>query len=139
MLDDRREPRERVRGLARTPPSRETLSTGGQRSLVVLASVVLAIALARAGSLASAPLQQALVPILVGAVGILLGSVLVALDKFQIEFPPAQWAVFMIYVAIPARRPRRNPRSRLARSTVGDLLRRAPRRSIPDRVRDALA
>ena len=60
-----------------------------QRSVVVLASVVLAITLARRWLLASPPLRRALVPILVGSVSILLGSVLVALDKFQIEFPTA--------------------------------------------------
>ena len=110
-----------------------------QRSLVVLASVVLAIALARRWLLASPPGRRALVPILVGAVGILLGSVLVALDKFQIEFPTAQWAVFAVYVAIPLVVLGGILRSRLARSTVGDLFVELRADPSPTELRDALA
>jgi signal transduction histidine kinase len=110
-----------------------------QRSLVVLASVVLAIALTRRWILASPPLRRALVPILVGSVSILLGSVLVALDKFQIEFPTAQWAVFAAYVAIPLVVLGGILRSRLARSTVGDLFVELRADPSPTELRDALA
>ncbi|HXV32824.1 MAG TPA: histidine kinase [Gaiellaceae bacterium] len=110
-----------------------------QRALVVVASVVLAIALARRWALASPPLRRALVPILVGAVAILLGSVLVALDKFQIEFPTARWAVFAAYVAIPLVVLGGILRSRLARSTVGDLFVELRADPSPAELRDALA
>ena len=110
-----------------------------QRAVVVLASVVLAITLARRWLLASPPLRRALVPILVGSVGILLGSVLVALDKFQIEFPTVQWAVFVAYVAIPLVVLGGILRSRLARSTVGDLFVELRTDPSPTELRDALA
>ena len=110
-----------------------------QRALTVLASVVLAIVLARRWLLASPPLRRALVPILVGSVGILLGSVLVALDKFQIEFPTARWAVFVVYVAIPLVVLGGILRSRLARSTVGDLFVELRADPSPGELRDALA
>jgi signal transduction histidine kinase len=110
-----------------------------QRALVVLASVVLAVALTRRWILASPPLRRALVPILVGSVGILLGSVLVALDKFQIEFPTARWAVLAAYVAIPLVVLGGILRSRLARSTVGDLFVELRTDPSPDELRDALA
>ena len=110
-----------------------------QRSVVVLASVVLAITLARRWLLASPPLRRALVPILVGAVSILLGSVLVALDKFQIEFPTVQWAVFAANVAIPLVVLGGILRSRLARSTVGDLFVELRTDPSPTELRDALA
>jgi signal transduction histidine kinase len=110
-----------------------------QRSLTVLASVVLAITLARRWLLASPPLRRALVPILVGVVGILLGSVLLALDKFQIEFPTVQWAVFGAYVAIPLVVLGGILRSRLARSTVGDLFVELRADPSPTELRDALA
>jgi signal transduction histidine kinase len=110
-----------------------------QRALVVLASVVLAIALTRRWLQASPPLRRALVPILVGSVGILLSSVLVALDKFQIDFPPARWAVFAAYVAIPLVVLAGILRSRLARSTVGDLFVELRTDPSPSELRDALA
>ena len=92
-----------------------------QRALVVLASVVLAVTLTRRWVIASPPLRRSLVPILVGSVGILLGSLLVALDKFRIEFPTARWAVVVVYIAVPLVVLSGILRSRLARSTVGDL------------------
>jgi len=110
-----------------------------QRALTVLASVVLAIVLARRWLHASPPLRRALVPILVGSVSILLGSVLVALDKFKIEFPTLRWAVFVVYVAIPLVVLGGILRSRLARSTVGDLFVELRTDPSPPELRDALA
>jgi signal transduction histidine kinase len=110
-----------------------------QRTVVVLASLVLAITLARRWLLASPPLRRALVPILVGAVAILLGSVLVGLDKFEIEFPTARWAVFAAYVAIPLVVLGTILRSRLARSTVGDLFVELRTDPSPTELREALA
>jgi signal transduction histidine kinase len=110
-----------------------------QRALVVVASVVLAVLLTRRWILASAPLRRALVPILVGSVGVLLGSVLVALDKFRIEFPTARWAVVVAYVAIPLVVLGGILRSRLARSTVGDLFVELRADPSPAELREALA
>jgi signal transduction histidine kinase len=110
-----------------------------QRALVVLASVVLAVTLTRRWIVASPPLRRALVPILVGSVGILLGSVLVALDKFRIEFPTARWAVVVAYIAVPLVVLGGILRSRLARSTVGDLFVELRADPTPGELRDALA
>jgi len=110
-----------------------------QRALVMFASVVLAITLARRWLLASPPLRRALVPILVGSVGILLSSVLLGLDKFQIEFPTARWAVLVAYIAIPLVVLGGILRSRLARSTVGDLFVELRADPSPTELREALA
>jgi signal transduction histidine kinase len=110
-----------------------------QRALVVLASVVLAVTLTRRWIVASPPLRRSLVPILVGSVGILLGSLLVALDKFRIEFPTARWAVVVAYVAVPLVVLGGILRSRLARSTVGDLFVELRADPTPSELRDALA
>jgi signal transduction histidine kinase len=110
-----------------------------QRALVVVASVVLAFTLARRWIVASAPLRRALMPVLVGSVGILLGSVLVGLDKFQVEFETARWLVLSVYVAIPLVVLGGILRSRLARSTVADLFVELRAEPSSSELRDALA
>jgi signal transduction histidine kinase len=110
-----------------------------QRTVAGAASVVLAITLTLRWLHASPPLRRALVPILVGSVGILLGSVLLVLDKFQIESPTAQWAVFVAYVSVPLVVLGGILRSRLARSTVGDLFVELRADPSPTELRDALA
>jgi signal transduction histidine kinase len=110
-----------------------------QRALVTVASVVLAITLTRRWILASPPLRRALVPILVGAVGILLSSVLVALDKFQIQFETARWLVLGAYIAIPLVVLGGILRARLARLTVADLFVELRADPSPNELRDALA
>jgi signal transduction histidine kinase len=110
-----------------------------QRALVVVASVVLAFTLARRWMVASPPLRRALVPVLVGSAGILLGSVLVGLDKFQIEFETARWLVLGMYVAIPLVVLGGILRSRLARSTVADLFVELGAEPSSSELRDALA
>ncbi|MGH3027660.1 MAG: histidine kinase [Gaiellaceae bacterium] len=110
-----------------------------QRALVTAASVVLAITLTRRWVLASPPLRRALVPILVGSVGILMSSVLVALDKFQIQFEPARWLVLGAYVAIPLVVLGGILRARLARLTVADLFVELRAEPTPDELRDALS
>jgi len=110
-----------------------------QRALVMAASVVLAITLTRRWVLASPPLRRALVPILVGSVGILMSSVLVALDKFQIQFEPARWLVLGAYVAIPLVVLGGILRARLARLTVADLFVELRAEPSPDELRDALS
>jgi signal transduction histidine kinase len=110
-----------------------------QRALVATASIVLAAALTRRWLLASPPLRRALVPVLVGSAGILLGSVLVGLDKFQVEFETARWLVLAVYAAIPLAVLGVILRARLARSTVGDLLVDLPTEPSPVELRDGLA
>jgi signal transduction histidine kinase len=110
-----------------------------QRALVVVASVVLAATLARRWVVATPPLRRALVPVLVGSVGILLGSVLVGLDKFQVEFAPARWLVLGVYVAIPLVVLGGILRARLARSTVADLFVELRAEPSSSELRDALA
>ena len=78
-------------------------------------------------------------PILVGSVGILLSSVLVALDKFQIQFEPARWLVLGAYVAIPLVVLGGILRARLARLTVADLFVELRAEPSPDELRDALS
>jgi len=109
-----------------------------QRALVTAASVVLAFTLTRRWVRASPPLRRALVPILVGSVGILLGSVLVALDKFQIHFEPVSWLVLGAYIAIPLFVLGGILRARLARLTVADLFVELRAEPSPDELRDAL-
>jgi signal transduction histidine kinase len=110
-----------------------------QRALVTVASVVLAFTLTRRWLLASPPLRRALVPILVGSVGILLGSVLVVLDKFQIYVEPVGWLVLGAYIAIPVVVLGGILRARLARLTVADLFVELRAEPSPDELRDALA
>jgi signal transduction histidine kinase len=110
-----------------------------QRALVVVASVVLAFTLARRWIVASPPLRRALAPVLVGSVGILLGSVLLGLDKFKVEFETARWLVFGVYVAIPLVVLGGILRSRLARSTVADLFVELRTEPSSSELRDALA
>jgi signal transduction histidine kinase len=110
-----------------------------QRALVVTASVVLAVRLSRRWSLASPPLRRALVPVLVGSTAILLGSVLVGLDKFQVEFETARWLVLGAYIAVPLVILGGILRSRLARSTVGELFVELQEDPAPADLRDVLA
>jgi signal transduction histidine kinase len=110
-----------------------------QRTLVVTASVVLAVALARRWVIASPPLRRALVPVLAGSAAILLSSVLVALDKFHVEFAPARWVVLGAFVAIPLVVLTGILRSRLARSSVGELFVELHADPAPAELRDALA
>jgi signal transduction histidine kinase len=110
-----------------------------QRALVVTASVVLAVRLSRRWILASPPLRRALVPVLVGSAAILLGSVLVGLDKFHVEFETARWLVLGAYIAIPLVVMAGILRSRLARSTVGDLFVELRDDPAPADLRDVLA
>jgi signal transduction histidine kinase len=109
-----------------------------QRALVTVASVVLAFTLTRRWFLASPPLRRALVPILVGSVGILLGSLLVVLDKFQIQVEPVSWLVLGAYIAIPLVVLGGILRARLARLTVADLFVELRAEPSPDELRDAL-
>ena len=110
-----------------------------QRALVVTASVVLAVTLSRRWIVASPPLRRALVPVLVGSAAILLASVLVALDKFQVEFETARWLVLGAYIAIPLVVLAGILRSRLARSTVGELFVELRKDPAPADLRDVLA
>ena len=110
-----------------------------QRALVAVASVVLAATLARRWVVATPPLRRALAPVLVGSVGILLGSVLVGLDKFQVEFETARWLVLAVYIAIPLVVLGGILRARLARSTVADLFVELRAEPTSSELRDALA
>ena len=110
-----------------------------QRTLVVTASIVLAVALARRWVVASPPLRRAFVLVLVGSAAILLSSVLFALDKFQVEFAPARWVVLGAFVAIPLVVLTGILRSRLARSSVGELFVELHADPAPAELRDALA
>lgn len=110
-----------------------------QRALTVTASVALAVMLARRWMIASPPLRRAIVPVLVGSAAILLGSVLVGLDKFQVEFETARWLVLGAYITIPLVVLAGILRARLARSTVGELFVELRANPGPADLRDALA
>jgi signal transduction histidine kinase len=110
-----------------------------QRTLIVTASVALALTLSTRWALASPPGRRTLVPVLAGSAAILLGSVLVVLDKFRVEFAPARWLVHLAFIAIPLVILTGILRSRLARSSVGDLLVELPADPSPAELRDALA
>ena len=110
-----------------------------QRALVVTASVVLAVRLSRRWIHATPPLRRALVPVLVGSGAILLASILVGLDKFQVEFETARWLVLVAYIAIPLVVLGGILHSRLARSTVGELFIELRDDPAPADLRDVLA
>ncbi len=110
-----------------------------QRALVVTASVVLAVRLSRRWIHASPPLRRALVPVLVGSAAILLASILVGLDKFQVEFETARWLVLVAYIAIPLVVLGGILHSRLARATVGELFVELRDDPAPADLRDVLA
>ena len=57
-----------------------------QRALLVTACVVLAVTLWRRWIAASPPLRRALIPAVVGSAAILVSLVMLALDKFDVEF-----------------------------------------------------
>ena len=110
-----------------------------QRTLIITGSVLLATVLIRRWTLASRPLRRTLAPVLAGSAAILLGSILVVLDKFQVEFVPARWIVHLAFIAIPLVILVGILRSRLARSSVGELLVELQADPAPAELRDALS
>jgi signal transduction histidine kinase len=110
-----------------------------QRTLIVTASIALALTLSTRWALASPPGRRTLVPVLAGSAAILLGSVLVVLDKFRVEYAPARWLVHLAFIAIPLVILTGILRSRLARSSVGELLVELRGDPLPAELRDALA
>jgi signal transduction histidine kinase len=110
-----------------------------QRTLIVAASVALAVTLSMRWALASPPGRRTLAPVLVGSAAILLGSVLVVLDKFEVEYAPARWLVHLAFIAIPLVILTGILRSRLARSSVGELLVELRGDPSPSELRDALS
>ena len=78
-------------------------------------------------------------PVLVGSGAILLASILVGLDKFQVEFETARWLVLVAYIAIPLVVLGGILHSRLARSTVGELFIELRDDPAPADLRDVLA
>jgi signal transduction histidine kinase len=111
-----------------------------QRGVIVTASVLLAVRLSRRWfTAASMPLRRSLAPVLVGAAAILFGSLLVMLDKFEVEYPPARWLVHLAFIAIPLAILAGMLRSRLARSTVGELFVALRADPSPANLRDVLS
>ena len=110
-----------------------------QRALIVTASVALAVTLSRRWLFASPPLRRALVPVLAGSAAILLGSVLVVLSKFEVDFEAATWVVQGAMIATPLVILAGILRSRLAWSSVGDLFVELRADPEPAELRDALA
>jgi signal transduction histidine kinase len=110
-----------------------------QRTLIVTASVALALTLSTRWVLASPPGRRTLLPVLAGSAAILLGSVLVVLDKFRVEYAPARWLVHLAFIAIPLVILTGILRSRLARSSLGELLVELRADPSPAELRDALA
>jgi signal transduction histidine kinase len=110
-----------------------------QRALIVTASVVLAVTLSRRWIRASPPLRRALVPVLAGSAAILSGAVLVGLSKFQVELEAATWIVQGALIAIPLIILTGILRSRLARSSVGELFIELRADPAPAELRNALA
>jgi signal transduction histidine kinase len=78
-------------------------------------------------------------PVLAGSAAILLGSVLVVLDKFRVEYAPARWLVHLAFIAIPLAILTGILRSRLARSSIGELLLELRGDPSPAELRDALS
>jgi signal transduction histidine kinase len=110
-----------------------------QRTLIVTASVALALTLSMRWALASPPGRRTLLPVLAGSAAILLGSVLVVLDKFRVEYAPARWLVHLAFIAIPLAILTGILRSRLARSSIGELLLELRGDPSPAELRDALS
>jgi signal transduction histidine kinase len=110
-----------------------------QRSLSIVAALLLAASLLRRWHRSSAPMRRASTPILAGAAGVLLSSSLTLFVKLGIDVDPLVWAVLIAYIAIPIAVLGVIVRARIARGAVADLVVELGNLPAPDRLRDSLA
>ena len=110
-----------------------------QRVIVIAALGALSFLLAQRWRRASAPLRRVLAPVLAGAAGLSLFTVVYVLDKFDIFAAPLFDAVLLILCAVPIIFLVGLFRARLARSAIGDLLVDLKEPAEPGALRDALA
>ena len=110
-----------------------------QRALISLGSVLLVIALGRRWLRSSGPVRRQMVPVLAGAVAILLQSASWILFSSGTSLEPLDDLIFLAQIAIPIAVLSVMLRSRLARAGVADLVVELGQTPTPARLRDALA
>ena len=94
-----------------------------QRVVLAAATIALAVVLTRRWLRASRPVRWALVPALVGAGSMLIGSTSNVLNKFKIATPEwLQWSLLLTLALVPIAVVAGVLRIRLARAAVTDLL-----------------
>lgn len=110
-----------------------------QRVILVVFLTALAFVLVRRYVRASAPLRRVLAPVLAGAAGVSLLTVVYVLDKFGVRPDLAYDAGMVVLACVPIVFLVGILRARLARSSIGDLLVDLREPSEPGALRDALA
>jgi signal transduction histidine kinase len=110
-----------------------------QRVIIVSATVVVTLVLARRWLLATPPVRRALTPIFAGAAAFLLGASLTMLAKVAEPPRALQWVVLVATALVPLAVLAGLLRARLARSAVGDLMVELRGQPTPGELRNALA
>jgi signal transduction histidine kinase len=110
-----------------------------QRIILVVFLSALAFVLVRRYVRASAPLRRVLAPVLAGAAGISLLTVVYVLDKFDLRPQFVFYVGLVVLSSVPIVFLVGILRSRLARSSIGDLLVDLKESAEPGALRDALA
>lgn len=110
-----------------------------QRVIFLSVALVILVLLGRRWVRASPPLRRTLVPVLVGALALLVFSVFVILEKFRPVSDYFLAGVFAAYAAVPVALLGSMLRARLARSSVADLVIELRANPVGADLRDALA
>jgi signal transduction histidine kinase len=110
-----------------------------QRYLISLGSVLLVMALGRRWLRSSGPVRRQMMPVLVGAVAILLQSASWTFLSSGTRLEPLDDLIFLALIAIPIAVLAVMLQSRMARADVADLVVELGQTPTPARLRDALA
>jgi signal transduction histidine kinase len=110
-----------------------------QRVILITTLGTLSFLLAQRWRRASAPLRRVLAPVLAGAAGLSLFTVVYLLDKLELNAEPFFEAALVVLSAVPIIFLIGVLRARLARSAIGDLLVDLKEPAEPGALRDALA
>ncbi len=110
-----------------------------QRDLISLGSVLLVLSLGRRWLRSSGPVRRQMVPVLAGAIAILLQSLSWIFFSSGASHEPLDVAIFLAQIAIPIAVLSVILRARLARAGVADLVVELGQTPTSSRLRDALA
>ena len=110
-----------------------------QRATISLGAVLLVIALGRRWFRSSGPVRRQMVPVLAGAVAILLQSASWILFSSGTSLEPLNNLIFLAQIAIPIAVLSVVLRARMARGAVADLVVELGQTPTPARLREALA
>ena len=110
-----------------------------QRTLIILGAVAAVIVLSSRFARATVVGRRGLLPILAGAVAMVIGASLSVLFKLGIPIQPLVWMVLVAYIAVPIASLSSVVRGRLARAAVADLVIRLGSTTPTGELRDALA